>query len=166
MAARAVGKISMLCLTAKGKCVSIDCKQNMLVWWNGRHRGLKIRWGQLRTGSSPVTSTKKWDTPKGCPIFSVLVGIEPEVRVRGATRAPPVAGGARGASGSGLYFQGGYDRRRKYRAPQQDSGTKKWDTPKGHPILIFTLYRLGLSRAGFLYFLPLAYFFRDGKYCW
>jgi len=38
---------------------------------------------------------------------------------RGASRLPPVAGGKRRASGSGLYFQGGIDRRRKYRAPQQ-----------------------------------------------
>ena len=30
----------------------------MPLWWNGRHRGLKIRWGQLRTGSSPVSGTK------------------------------------------------------------------------------------------------------------
>ena len=29
------------------------------VWWNGRHGGLKILWGLLRTGSSPVTGTKK-----------------------------------------------------------------------------------------------------------
>ena len=35
------------------------------VWWNGRHQGLKIPCRQLRTGSSPVTGTKKvtfvWD---------------------------------------------------------------------------------------------------------
>jgi len=42
---------------------------------------------------------------------------------RGARGAPPVAGGATRASGSGLYFQGGYDRRRKYRAPQQGVGS-------------------------------------------
>ena len=29
------------------------------VWWNGRHRGLKIPWERSRTGSSPVTGTKK-----------------------------------------------------------------------------------------------------------
>jgi len=42
---------------------------------------------------------------------------------RGAKGAPPVAGKATRASGSGLYFQGGFDRRRKYRAPQQDIGS-------------------------------------------
>ena len=48
-------------------------------------------------------------------------GLEPEVRVRGAKGALPVADEATRASGSGLYFQGGFDRRRKYRAPQQGS---------------------------------------------
>ena len=28
------------------------------VWWNGRHKGLKIPRGQLRVGSSPTTRTK------------------------------------------------------------------------------------------------------------
>ena len=31
---------------------------NAPVWWNGRHKGLKIPRWQQRTGSSPVTGTK------------------------------------------------------------------------------------------------------------
>ena len=31
----------------------------MPVWWNGRHRGLKIPWEQSRAGSSPATGTKR-----------------------------------------------------------------------------------------------------------
>ena len=27
---------------------------NLPRWWNGRHWGLKIPWGQLRAGSSPA----------------------------------------------------------------------------------------------------------------
>jgi len=57
--------------------------------------------------------------------FLVSEGLEPKVRVLGARGALPVAEKATRASGSGLYFQGGFDRRRKYRAPQQDNGTKK-----------------------------------------
>ena len=29
----------------------------MPLWWNGRHRGLKIRWVRARTGSNPVSGT-------------------------------------------------------------------------------------------------------------
>ena len=29
------------------------------VWWNGRHRGLKIPWERSRAGSSPATGTKQ-----------------------------------------------------------------------------------------------------------
>ena len=47
-----------------------------------------------------------------------LIAHNPE----GARGALPVADEATRASGSGLYFQGGFDRRRKYRAPQQDVG--------------------------------------------
>ena len=36
-------------------------------------------------------------------IISFVSGLEPQVRVRGATRPPPVAGGVRGASGSGRH---------------------------------------------------------------
>ena len=39
------------------------------VWWNGRHRGLKIPWEQSRAGSSPATGTKK-GTPTGCPYWT------------------------------------------------------------------------------------------------
>ena len=39
----------------------------MPLWWNGRHRGLKIRWGQLRTGSSPVSGTRKGIPCEGYP---------------------------------------------------------------------------------------------------
>ena len=52
--------------------------------------------------------------------FTVRCGL---ITRRGASRLPPGAGGRRRASGSGLYFQGGFDRRRKYRAPQQDGGS-------------------------------------------
>ena len=31
---------------------------HMPEWWNGRHRGLKIPWRQLRDGSSPFSGTK------------------------------------------------------------------------------------------------------------
>ena len=30
---------------------------HMPVWWNGRHRGLKIPWERSRAGSSPATGT-------------------------------------------------------------------------------------------------------------
>ena len=33
---------------------SIFCVHNLPRWWNGRHWGLKIPWGQLRAGSSPA----------------------------------------------------------------------------------------------------------------
>ena len=42
---------------------------------------------------------------------------------RGARGTPPVAGGVTRASGSGLYFQGGFAHCRKYRAPQQGVGS-------------------------------------------
>ena len=44
-------------LTAPENCAKMS--GYMPLWWNGRHRGLKIRWGQLRTGSSPVSGTRK-----------------------------------------------------------------------------------------------------------
>ena len=41
------------------------------VWWNGRHRGLKIPWPLGRAGSSPVTGTKKESSAKtGILLFS------------------------------------------------------------------------------------------------
>ena len=43
------------CLTGKGKNGNI---LPMPEWWNGRHRGLKIPWRQLRDGSSPFSGTK------------------------------------------------------------------------------------------------------------
>lgn len=56
----------VFCNIVKLRTVLLDgriklCYHNlhMLVWWNGRHQGLKIPWSQDRTGSSPVTSTKK-----------------------------------------------------------------------------------------------------------
>ena len=36
-------------------------------------------------------STKKADAPLGCLLFSLSVGLEPQVRVRGANRPPPAA---------------------------------------------------------------------------
>jgi len=59
----------------------------------------------------------------GCFLMPVAAN-ENEVRVWGAMRPLPVADEGSRASGSGLYFQGGTDRRRKYRAPQQDTGTR------------------------------------------
>ena len=40
------------------------------LWWNGRHRGLKIRWGQLRTGSSPVSGTRTGIPHPGYPFVA------------------------------------------------------------------------------------------------
>ena len=44
-------------LTHPKNCAKII--KHMPLWWNGRHRGLKIRWGRLRTGSSPVSGTRQ-----------------------------------------------------------------------------------------------------------
>ena len=80
------------------------------------------RLGELRCiVSNCVVYAKIWDTRTGYPIFFMPVGLEPKVRVWGARGALPGAGGATRASGCGLYFRGGFDRRRKYRAPQQDT---------------------------------------------
>ncbi len=67
----------------------------------GRHKGLKIPRSKIRTGSIPVSGTKIWDTPLGVSHIFMPHGIEPEVRSWGARGAPPVAGGATRASGSG-----------------------------------------------------------------
>ena len=45
----------------------------MLVWWNGRRVGLKIRCRWLHVGSSPTTSTKK-SYPMGCDFFYCNIG--------------------------------------------------------------------------------------------
>ena len=34
--------------------IAILHAHNLPRWWNGRHWGLKIPWGQLRAGSSPA----------------------------------------------------------------------------------------------------------------
>ena len=56
-----------LTLTQKSAKMSI----HLPVWWNGRHQGLKIPCRQLRTGSSPVTGTKK------APLHGVLFCVSP-----------------------------------------------------------------------------------------
>ena len=38
-------------------------------WWNGRHDGLKIHFGQLSAGSSPAFGTKQNSQVKGCFLF-------------------------------------------------------------------------------------------------
>ena len=59
-------------------------------------------------GAAPISAEIRWSGSCTYRVLPIDVSI-----------APPVAGGATRASGSGLYFQGGFDRRRKYRAPQQ-----------------------------------------------
>ena len=87
----------------------------------GRRSGLKIhRWRQ-RTGSSPVTGTKKADTHSGICFFVMPVGLEPQVRVRGVRGALPVADEATRASGRGRCATQPRPRQGAHRAPQQDT---------------------------------------------
>lgn len=44
---------------------------NAPMWWNGRHKGLKIPRWQQRTGSSPVIGTKIGSTPRGAANFGI-----------------------------------------------------------------------------------------------
>jgi len=61
---------------------------------------------------------------RGIPVFAMPVGLEPEVRVRGARGALPVADEATRASGSGRCATQPLRRQGAHRAPQQDTGTK------------------------------------------
>ena len=158
----------------------------------GRRSGLKIhRWRQ-RTGSSPVTGTKRKSHPKGWLFLLVLCGHsaepavrpttpqkcepqaadfwlaecvqrakrvavrspapkklnpcrgwaffmsterEPEVRVRGAGRAPPGADAARSASGSGQNFASKCAQEILGTATRT-TGTKRKSHPKGWLFLL------------------------------
>lgn len=64
---------------------------NAPVWWNGRHKGLKIPRWQQRTGSSPVTGTKIGSTPWGAANFGAGNCLtQPRPGDGGASRLVPV----------------------------------------------------------------------------
>ena len=64
---------------------------NAPVWWNGRHKGLKIPRWQQRTGSSPVTGTKIGSTPWGAANFGAGNCLtRPRPGDGGASRLVPV----------------------------------------------------------------------------
>ena len=110
--------------------INCTCQTHLPVWWNGRHQGLKIPCRQLRTGSSPVTGTKK-EHPTGVFFFGYPgARREPEVRVRGASRPPP---GAETRAGSEWQRSKFCERSasKEFREPQQDTGTKKQHPPGG-----------------------------------
>ena len=66
-------------------------KFNAPVWWNGRHKGLKIPRWQQRTGSSPVTGTKIGSTPWGAANFGAGNCLtQPRPGDGGASRLVPV----------------------------------------------------------------------------
>lgn len=50
---------------------------NAPVWWNGRHKGLKIPRPKNRTGSIPVGGTRKADTRLGCLLFVIAEDSNP-----------------------------------------------------------------------------------------
>ena len=68
------------CLTGKGKNGNI---LPMPEWWNGRHRGLKIPWRQLRDGSSPFSGTNTKGTLWGA--FCIDMKERARTAVRSAT---------------------------------------------------------------------------------
>ena len=46
---------------------------HMPLWWNGRHKGLKIPRWQQRTGSSPVSGTKNPVHASGRDFYFLLL---------------------------------------------------------------------------------------------
>ena len=106
----------------------------------GRRSGLKIhRWRQ-RTGSSPVTGTKKWDTPTGVSHFFM-----PPTRTGGESLAqPPCAAGGGCSRAAGC---AAVDHRRRRKAPRRGAGTANrppapyrvfiTDLSYGHSIFLF-----------------------------
>ena len=82
----------------------------------------KIRWYLFRCYEPEKKTPPKRVVFFFSPACAARLDRPPGSR-REATRPLPVAGGGRGARGRGLYFQGGFDRRRKYRAPQQVVGS-------------------------------------------
>ena len=96
------------------------------------YSGKKIPRSKIRTGSIPVAGTKKADTHSGICFFSMPVGLEPQMRVRGATRPPPVAESREGSAWPrSARDEGAYVTEDIRLAPQQDCGNKNSEIPSG-----------------------------------
>ena len=78
----------------------------------------------LDCSGAPIKATEN-DTFSVAFIFSSVDGLEPQVRVRGARGALPVADEATRASGSGRCATQPRHRQGAHRAPQQDTDTRK-----------------------------------------
>ena len=104
--------------------VCVMMYKHMPLWWNGRHRGLKIRWGRLRTGSSPVSGTKKGIPQPGYSFFaSKETGLE-QLKMRMSGGHPLAAG-----------LDGGNTLIDSIRSAAP-KGTSRWDVPFLHSLNI------------------------------
>src|SRR5512138_976693 len=84
------------CAGTDRSCVSCLCPANMLLlervapeWRNGRRYGLKNRWGQPRTGSSPVSGTSTKPNAEECPPRLVISTANLTAKVLNRAFHPP-----------------------------------------------------------------------------
>ena len=87
------------------------------VWWNGRHKGLKIPRWQHCTGSSPVTGTKILPAPCGAG----------RILFAGRTRTGRRPAGRKKQSG-GLFFSPRESPKLKFRTELWSTSSHRWVT--------------------------------------
>ena len=90
---------------------------NAPVWWNGRHKGLKIPRWQHCTGSSPVTGTKILPAPCGAG----------RILFAGRTRTGRRPAGRKKQSG-GLFFSPRESPKLKFRTELWSTSSHRWVT--------------------------------------